>query len=113
MHYQMWGDKTTTVAKTVNGNTTDWTDVIVPNGETWVVRGAEAAGPDLDGTNMAIVWDRTGTPEVLFLSYGTSSQAVEKSVVGNGTKRLSIRLQNKSLLALDLFCRYHAEKVNV
>ena len=94
--FSRWGDKTRTFTQPVDGNTTSWDDVVIPDGEVWVVRGADGAGLDTDGSNVAVVWDRSGTPEVLFLVYGTGSQAVDRSLVGDGIKTLSVRLQNKT-----------------
>lgn len=106
------GSKSREFFKSVNSNTTEWDDVVIPSGELWFVRGADGFGLDTDGSNVAVVWDRDGTPKTLFIMYGTGSAAIEQTLEGDGIKKLSIRLQNRTLLnGVDLLCRYHAEKL--
>jgi hypothetical protein len=109
--FDRWGNKTRLFMKAnLAVGATDWDDVVIPNGETWVVRGADSATP-YQGCNAAVVWDRGGTPELLYLGYGTVSMPIERELTGDGTKKLSIRLKNNSSLSADMMCRYHAEKL--
>lgn len=57
--------------------------------------GSAAYDPD---TSVRVIWDRTGTPEVLFSTYGDEMQIVSNlSKTGNGSKMISIELDNDSL----------------
>ena len=106
------GEHSPTFTKAVLGNTIEWDDVVIPDGEFWVVWGAEGAGLDTDGSNVAVVWDSDGAnPETLFLMYGAGSSPIDRILEGDGVKKLSIRLRNRTLLSgIDLLCRYYAER---
>lgn len=111
--FDRFGDKSRLVTDTVNSGTIVWDDVVVPPGETWHIRGVEAFCPELDGSNVALFWDRDGTPEPLFIAYGSDRGIVDQEVVGDGVKKLSVRFQNRTLLnGVEFSCRYYAGKTN-
>lgn len=72
-------------------------DVVVPDGETWAIErfvGSAAYSPD---TSAALVWDRTGTPSLVYATHGDGVfDGSDWEITGNGTKVLSIVLTNET-----------------
>jgi len=56
-------------------------------------------GGDVDPNatmHMTITWDPVGTPEILFITYGSNTQATLKELIGDGVKILRIKLFNNT-----------------
>lgn len=45
---------------------------------------------------VAVIWDPTGTPEILFATHGDASRPAERELVGDGSKKLRILLKNET-----------------
>jgi hypothetical protein len=72
-------------------------DVIVPSGETWEITRFVGSAAYLPDTTASLVWDRAGTPEILYSTHGDGTFTDStKHVTGDGAKVLSIVLTNDS-----------------
>ncbi len=102
-------DRSRTFKANVTAGTNSWDDVVIPSGETWRVTKCFGAATYQGDTGVEIVWDRSGTPEVIFGTYGTYHLDMVKEFIGDGIKKLSIKLGNGSASNTFLMGRYAAE----
>lgn len=84
----------------VGGSSTVTLDYTVPSGVVLDFRkfgGNAASTPD---TEVSIYWDPAGVNELLFSTHGDAyDEPHDKSVTGNGSKVVRIRLRNDQLFA--------------
>lgn len=90
-----WIDHSSEIFQSVPASSATYEDQIIPNGETWIVQhvsGAAAFSPDV---RVLIVWDRGGAnEEILFATHGDSTKEIDRELTGDGSKKLSIVLEN-------------------
>ena len=79
----------------VGANTTENDDYVPADGETIFLVNLGCSASSAPEDLVCILWDATGTPEVLISSYGeVVHNDVNKTIVGDGTKILRICLTN-------------------
>ncbi len=87
-------------------------DQVPASGKTWeVVRfaGSAAYSPE---TSVKLVWDLGGAgEEVIAATHGGANIELVRQVVGDGTKKLALVLENDSLSARTLGGRYEAREL--
>ncbi len=72
-------------------------DVIVPDGESWEIRTFTGNAAYVSDVAVCLVWDRGGSAEeVLAATHGDATITVGREITGDGTKKLSIMLDNQS-----------------
>ena len=87
-------------------------DEVIPNGETWKITRFTANGAYLDDTMVCLCWDRGGDDdELLAASHGDASIPMEKELVGDGSKKLTILLTNDTSSAHVMGGRWDVEVV--
>ena len=80
--------------KVVSDNYVDRNAYVVTNGSTLQLSqvGGDASNP---GAYVRIIWDRTGTPEIILVTHGDANQDVlGLSFLGDGVKAIEIELIN-------------------
>jgi hypothetical protein len=87
-------------------------DTIIPDGETWEVFEFQGVASYLDDTASCLVWDATGTPELLECTHGDGSFEPEFSCVGDGVKVLRISLQNDTNTGRVMSGKWKARKIS-
>jgi hypothetical protein len=69
----------------------------VPNGEVWQVIKFQGSAAYVADTTAALYWDHGGAAEQLLAStHGDQAFELEATVTGDGTKKLSVVLDNQS-----------------
>ena len=87
-------------------------DQIPPNGKTWEVVRFVGSAAYLAETSVRLVWDYGGVgEEVLASTHGDSNVELVRQVVGDGTKKLAIVLENTSLSGQAIGARYEAREL--
>lgn len=82
------------------------------NGKTWEVVRFIGSGAYLPTTAVKLVWDYGGAgEEVIAATHGDANVEMVRQVVGDGTKRLAIVLENDSESAQVLGGRYEAKEL--
>lgn len=76
-------------------------DYVIPNGNILylIEMGGDAGGMNENTVSSRIIWDPTGggVNEIIFNTYGNTSQTTVKTFTGNGTKVLRILLTNNAV----------------
>lgn len=81
--------------KNVAANTSDDLDYIPADGETLLVWRAGGDSADNPDTNVCVVWDPDGTPEIIFSTYHDAQhENILKEFTGDNVKVLRILLTN-------------------
>ena len=105
------GDRNDEAFESVAAYSTTTRDQVIPNGETWQVsefQGSAAYSPD---ASAKVIWDRTGTPDVLASTHGDATFILMRNCAGDGTKKLSIVLDNQTANEQLLGGKYIATRV--
>ncbi len=87
-------------------------DTIVPDGETWEIYEYVGAAAYLDDTASCLIWDATGTPEILECTHGDGNYEPEFQCVGDGVKVIRISLQNDTNTGRVMSGKWRARKIN-
>ena len=87
--------------KLVSATTTSINDYVIPVGQTLEIMcwgGDAGSSPD---TTVALIWDPDGIAEVLYATHGGSEQKGSplREIVGDGLKKLQIKLTNDQVTA--------------
>lgn len=103
-------DKSRKYYKTVPANSEDNDPVIIPTGQTWKIQAWIGEAHPFKDTTVCIVWDHGGAgEEVVTLTHSTSNHRLDFNAVGDGTKVLSILLQNDSSGPVELGVEFIAK----
>lgn len=89
--------------KQVPARSTEFVDLVIPAGERWLVHMVVGVAAQDGETRVELVWDRKGSPETVFMTYGTVRLQVAEEFVGDGIKMLSLALINESSRPVTLF----------
>lgn len=93
------------------GGEASWSQ-IPDNGVTWIIDNIETIAPGSNNGWVAVIWDYEGaSEEVLFFSYGSSSKRINRTIIGDGIKKLAIVLYNISAIPLYLGGSYEAREL--
>lgn len=102
-------DRSRRFRKTVPALTTIYDDVIIPAGKTWRLQSASGSADFTGNTQVEVIWERSApVPTYLFSTYGHASQTLHDELVGDGVKRISIKLRNALTVAATLMGEYAA-----
>lgn len=83
--------------KEVTANTEDYVTWVIPSGKTWAVgEWYGSANPQTD-CHVCIIWDYDGTPEIVSVTHSEQKHRIDRSFVGDGTKKLAISLRNDNV----------------
>lgn len=83
--------------KTVSGYSSDSNDYVIENGKKLLLEIFGGCAVLSNDIKVEIIWDATGTPEILFVTHGVvPEQHTIRELEGNGTKKLRIKLINDS-----------------
>lgn len=74
-------------------------DYTPANGEQVVINLFTGSASYIGKTVAKLVWDSAGTPEVLAATHGDGSYKLNKTITGDGSKKLSIILENDATVA--------------
>lgn len=84
----------------VPATTIDTKEFIIPSGETWRLYSFAGSAAYSPLTCVAFIWDLGGIGEELLAStHGDGHFEMSKAVVGDGVKKLAVKLQNDSASA--------------
>lgn len=72
-------------------------DYVIPADMILDLRQVGGNASALNTTEVAIIWDPTGTNEYLLTTHGDANQEISRSLTGDGSKVLRIRLTNDQL----------------
>jgi hypothetical protein len=97
--------------KDVAGLSEEVLDVVVPTGKTWEVFHFTGSAAYLDDTVACLVWDPTGTPEIIDCTHGDKDTRSVFEVTGDGTKVLRISLQNDTNTARVMGAQFEARDI--
>lgn len=61
-------------------------------------------------SNVQVIWDALGTPQIIFACYTTQDQPIDQTFIGDGTKVFRIRLSNSNLFSLVLGAYFQYEQ---
>lgn len=86
-------------------------DTVIPNGETWEVRRFQGIAAYLDDTAACLIWDPSGSNDLLGCTHGDTVLDFAFSCVGDGVKVLRISLQNDTNTARVLGAQWEARKL--
>jgi hypothetical protein len=79
----------------VPANTIQDHDYVVPNGKTLLLMACAADSMEGPDTNVCVAWDIAGTPKIVLTSYADIVQSnLFLRYEGDGSKKMTIRLQN-------------------
>lgn len=77
--------------------TEDYLTWIVPDGKTWVIgEWYGSANPQTD-CHVCLIWDYDGTPELVAVTHSEQKRRIDRSFVGDGTKKIAISLRNDNV----------------
>ena len=81
--------------KQVAASTTETDEYVPAIGEEIFIVNAGCSSSSAPQTVVVIIWDATGTPDIIMTSYGESTHTnINKTIIGDGTKILRISLTN-------------------
>lgn len=87
-------------------------DQVPANGKTWEIVRFVGTGAYLATTAAKLVWDSGGAgEEIIAATHGDANLELVRQVVGDGTKKLAIVLENDSPSAQVLGARYEAKEL--
>jgi hypothetical protein len=69
-------------------------DYVVPDGVTLMLSRLGGNAGFSQNTAAKVIWDRQGSPEVLMVTYGDANQTVNRELLGDGVKAITIELSN-------------------
>lgn len=71
-------------------------DYVPASGEKVLVNSFTGSASHIGKTVVKLVWDPDGTPEILAATHGDVTYRLDKALTGDGSKKLSIILENNS-----------------
>ena len=80
---------------------------IIPNGETWEITEVIASIPSDELSYAAIFFGL----ELIFSSYSDRVVRINRIIVGDGVKQLSIEMKNTQLIEMPMGVKYSARKL--
>ena len=83
-----------TLYKDVAGLSEVTTDIVVPNGEIWLIHKFTGAASSHDDTAVCVIWDPAGVNEIVTCTHGDATHDINKKVTGDGVKVIRLRLTN-------------------
>lgn len=87
-------------------------DQVPAAGKTWEIVRFVGSAAYLAETTVKLVWDQgSASEEVLASTHGDSNIELVRQVVGDGTKKLALVLQNASLSGQEIGARYEAREL--
>lgn len=87
-------------------------DQVPANGKTWEIVRFVGSAAYLSTTAVKLVWDAGGAgEEVIASTHGDANLELVRQVVGDGTKKLALVLENDASAAQSLGCRYEAREL--
>jgi hypothetical protein len=93
-----WIDHSKSIFQSVPATSTTYEDQTIPNGDTWKIQKATGSAAFTADVHVLLVWDRGGAgEEILFATHGEAQSVLDRDLVGDGVKILSIVLENNSL----------------
>lgn len=72
-------------------------DYVIASGVILDIREVGGNAAAVASTEVSIIWDPAGANEILMSTHGDALQSIQKSVTGDGSKILRIRLVNDQL----------------
>jgi len=99
-------DKSKEKYQTVNALTEVTDEVVIPNGETWIITKMYGNAGFSDVTTSSIYFDTT----LLFTTHGDFIKEEYTEVIGNGSKKIKISINNQSLIAQTMGAGYVSRK---
>jgi len=98
--------------KVVAASGMETNDYVPDNGQKIFIVNAGVSSSEVPDTAASIIWDPTGTPEIIISSYGEIVQEnIDKTFVGDGTKILRICLINDLTEPANMGAFYQAVKL--
>jgi hypothetical protein len=89
-----WTFKTLEISQEVSSGNTVSTYEVIPSGKRIHCIKFEGHGVYSVNSVVKSVWDPDGTPEIIWSTKGDTESFVSKEYTGNGTKKLSLALEN-------------------
>ena len=82
--------------KTVASTTTDTDEYVIPSGGRVAISKMGGDAVFSEDVGVEIIWDPDGTPELIFATAGSTVQDSVRQLIGDGTKKICIKLRNDS-----------------
>ena len=87
-------------------------DQVPPAGKTWEVVRFVGSGAYVAETSVKLVWDQGGAAEeVIASTHGDANITLVRQVVGDGTKKMALVLENASQSGQALGAQYEAKEI--
>jgi len=84
------------LVKAVSSYSSEYLDYIPANGKVITFSEFGGTAPNDNNIKSEIIWDVSGTPELLFATHGPATQHSVKQITGNGTKILRLKIVNET-----------------
>jgi hypothetical protein len=98
--------------ETVSSYDSSYDDYVPDNGEELEIRSFTGAAAYLDDTTVKLVWDRDGTPEIIVATHGDVHILMAHKLTGDGSKKLSLVLENDTSSAHVIGGSWEAKHLN-
>lgn len=89
----------------------EFSDTIIPDGDTWEIEEFKGAAAYLDDTVVALIWDPAGANDLLACTHGDGATDLDISLTGDGVKVLRLALTNDTLVARELGATWQGRDV--
>ncbi len=89
----------------------DFSDTIVPDGETWEIEEFAGNAAYLDDTVVCLIWDPAGGNDLLACTHGDDTIALDVAVLGDGVKVIRLALTNDTSVARIMGASWEARDV--